>query len=308
MSGGQTPVTQQTTQTRDPWAAAQPHLTGIMNAADQVFAGVGPYSNVAGGPGYMPYTGQTQVDLNPLTSSGLAAQTQMAQGGQPSVDASLGLASQQIRDYGLSPELKSLYDQISTTQNPVLQSIIDTNNRRIGDRINSSMSGAGRYGSAQHTDVLGRALAESADPLLAQDYQARQEMRNNILTGGLQRAGQWSQLAPTLEQAKYAPLERITGMGQFLDARAQAALNDQIKLYNAQQAYPWEQLSRYNALIGGAGALGGTSVTSSPIQQPSMLQSGLGGAAAGASIGSIFGAPGAAIGGIGGGLLGLLNR
>lgn len=296
--GGQTPVTQQTTQTRDPWAAAQPHLTGIMNQADVQYA--------AGG--YSPYTGQTQAELNPLTTSSLAQMYGMTTQGQPSIDAGLGLANQQMGNYGLSPEQQNLYSQISTQQNPYLQSILDTNNRRIGDRVNASMSGAGRYGSAQHTDVLGRALAESADPLLAQDFQQRQQMRNEMLGSGMQRAGQWAQLAPSLEQARYAPAERDFGIGQFYDARSQAALADQIKLYNAQQAYPWEQLSRYQALIGGAGALGGTQVTSSPIQQPSALQAGLGGAAAGAGIGSIFGAPGAAVGGLGGGLLGLLNR
>lgn len=297
MSGGQQPVTQQTTQTRDPWSAAQPHLTGIMNQADVQYA--------AGG--YTPYSGQTQADLNPLTSSAINSMAGMAAQGAPSVDASLGLANQQIGNYGLSPEMQSLYGQISTTQNPYLQNILDTSNRRIGDRVNAAMSGAGRYGSGQHTDVMSRALAESADPILAQDYQARQQQRESLLSGGLQRAGQFAQLAPTLEQARYAPQERTFALGQFLDSRAQAQLNDQIKLYNAQQAYPWEQLSRYNALIGGAGALGGTSVTSSPLQQPTQLQSALGGATAGAGLGSIFGPAGTAVGGLGGGLLGLLR-
>ena len=52
----------------------------------------------------------------------------------------------------LSPELQSLYQQAQGDQNPYLQSILDTNNRRIGDRVNSSVSGAGRYGSGAHTD------------------------------------------------------------------------------------------------------------------------------------------------------------
>lgn len=294
----QQPVTQQTTQTRDPWATAQPYLSQAMSNAQTLFQNR---------TGYNPYGGQTQADLSPFTSTSLTSMVDKSAQGQPSIDASLGLANQQIGNYGLSPDMKSLYDQISTQQNPFLQNILDTSNRRIGDRVNSSMSGAGRYGSGQHTDVMARALAESADPILAQDYAQRQQQRESLLTGGLQRAGQWAQLAPTLEQARFAPEERIMGVGQFLDSRSQAALNDQIKMYNAQQAYEWENLARFNAIAGQAGGLGGTQVTASPIQQPSQLQSALGGAATGAGLGSIFGLPGAAVGGAAGGLLGLLR-
>lgn len=336
-SGGTTPVTQQTTQTRDPWSAAQPHLTGIMNSADQVYAGVGPYSN--GSPGYLPYTGQTLASLDPTLSQSLGLQNYIAGAnslGTPDVLAGMRQATNMIENQGLTPGINSaigglntaagqygnLYNQASGQQNPYLQAILDTNNRRIGDRVNSSVSGAGRYGSGAHTDIMTRALAESADPVLAQDYQARQQQMLAATQGlgqtstsladlygqGLQRAGQWAQLAPTLDQAQYAPSERMAAAGQYQQDRSQQQLADQIKLYNAQQAYPWEQLQRYSALIGGAGSLGGTQVTSSPIQQPSTLQSILGGASAGAGIGSIFGAPGAAAGGIGGGLLGLLGR
>lgn len=298
MSGGQQPVTQQTTQTRDPWIGAQPALNQVQGGASALFNA---------GQGYAPYTGQTQAGLHPLTTGGIDQMYQMSQQGQPSVDASLGLANQQIGNYGLSPEMQSLYGQLSTQQNPYLQNILDTSNRRIGDRVNASMSGAGRYGSGQHTDVMARALAESADPILAQDYAQRQQQRENILTGGLQRAGQFAQLAPTLEQARYNPLERDIGLGQFFDQRSQQGLNDQIKLYNAQQAFPWEQLARYSAIASGAGGLGGTQVTSSPLQQPSLLQSAFGGAAAGAGLGSIFGPAGTAVGAGAGGLLGLLR-
>ena len=278
MSSGQQPVTQQTTQTRDPWIGAQGGLTQVQQAASNL------YNTTTG---YLPWSGQTLASLDPTLSQGLASQGAIAQqnlGGTPGILAAQNLGLQQIQQGG-------------QTQNPYLQSILATNNRQIGDRVNSSMSGAGRYGSGQHTDVMTRALAESANPILAEDY-----------TAGLQRAGQWAQLMPTLDQAQYQPAQTLTALGQYNQDRAQQQLSDQIKLYNAQQSWPWEQLARYSAIASGAGGLGGTQVTSAPVQQPSLLQSGLGGAAAGAGIGSIFGAPGAAAGGIGGGLLGLLGR
>src|SRR6185436_3249295 len=187
--------------------------------------------------------------------------------------------------------------------------MLESSNARIGNKINSSMSGAGRYGSGAHTDVMARGLQEAAAPVLAQDYARRQQQQQDILTGGLQRAGQWSVLMPRLDEARYAPAQGLMNLGQFYNERAQSQLNDQIKLYNAQQSRPWEQLARYNAISGGAGALGGSmsGTQTTPINQPSTLQRLFGGAAAGAGLGASFGGlPGAGVGAAAGGLLQLL--
>ena len=230
-SSSQQPVTQQTQQTKDPWARAQPALGTAIDTAANLQAG-----NV----GYQPYTGQTQAPLDPTLSMGLTGMATTAYnqgyGGTVGNQAAQGLATNMIQNQGLSPELRSLYQQAQGDQNPYLQSMLDTSNRRIGDRVNSSMSGAGRYGSGAHTDVMSRALAESADPVLAQDYARRQQQMQGIAEGGLQRAGQWAQLQPTLEAAQYGPAQQLLATGQYNQDRAQAQLNDQIKLYNAQQA------------------------------------------------------------------------
>jgi len=130
-----------------------------------------------------------------------------------------------------------------------------------------------------------------------------------IAEGGLQRAGQWAQLMPTLDEARLAGAQGLSNIGQFYQERDQKTIDDQIKTYNAQQARPWEQLARWNAIVGGAGGLGGTmsGTQTTPINNPSTLQKLFGGAAAGAGIGGSFGGPaGAGIGALGGGLLGLL--
>lgn len=271
-SSGQTPAT--TTQSKDPWSGAVPYINQALTTAQ---------SNFQNNIGYQPYAGQTQAPLDPNVSAGLGGITSIAQntlGGTPGIQAAQNLGLQQIQEAGGT--------------NPYLENILNTNNRRIGDRIDAAMSGAGRYGSGQHTDVMARALAESADPILAQDY-----------TQGLQRAGQWAQLMPTLDQAQYAPAQQLMAAGQYTQDRAQAQLNDQIKMYNAQQSYPWEQLARYNAIIQGTGGLGGTSVSASTPYQPSTMQRLLGGAMAGGALGGSFGGlPGAGLGALGGGLLG----
>ena len=71
-----------------------------------------------------------------------------------------------------------------------------------------------------------------------------------------------AQEAPALEQAQYSTWRKLLmGLGQIDDERNQQQLADQIKLYNAQQSWPWEQLARYSAIASGAGGLGGTQVT-----------------------------------------------
>jgi len=277
-SGGPTPVTQQTQQTRDPWSVAQPALGQAIGQATNLFnADVG----------YAPWSGATQSPLDPLTTQAMGAQQGIAQGslgGTAGINAARQLGLEQIQGAG--------------KQNPYLQAILDTSNRQISNKIGSSMSGAGRYGSGMHTDVAARAMAEAANPILAEDY-----------TQGLQRAGQWAQLMPTLDQAQYAPAQSLMALGQYNQDRTQKTLDDQIKLWNAQQARPWEQVSRLNAVAGGAGALGATTfgTQTTPINNPSTLQKLLGGAAAGAGIGGSFGGPaGAGVGALGGGLLGML--
>src|SRR5262245_7772049 len=94
MSGSQqTPVTQ--TQSKDPWAGAQPYLSSAMQNA---------YNLYGSGIGYPPYGGPTQAPLDPGLLAGLNAQQNIAGsqlGGAPSTLASLNLANQVIGNEGL---------------------------------------------------------------------------------------------------------------------------------------------------------------------------------------------------------------
>ena len=298
--GSQQDVVQ--TQTNSPWSGAQPHLTDIMSRAGGLYSA---------DTGYQPFTGQMQSPVSGEFQTGYNATRDLAGGsaltGTVGLEAGRDLGLNMIQNRGLSPQLQSLLEQQQGQENPYLKSIIDTSNRRIGDRINSSMSGAGRYGSGAHTDVAARAMAEAADPLLAQDYARRQQMQQDILTGGLDRAGQWSQLMPTLDRARYDQADRMMGLGQWQMDRGKENIANQIQLWNAQQARPWEQLARYNAIASGVGGLGGTQVKTSPNTAPPLSSRILGGAVAGAGMGSMFGGlPGAGVGALGGGLLGML--
>lgn len=358
--GQQQPQNVVTTQNKDPWIGSQGFLTQAMGSA------AGLYNSDTG---YHPYPGQTQIDPHTIQdiSAGIdrsryltdqspfgSANLQQAIGQAGSVIGSQGITpgiAQQIgglqtnastlgslySDGSASGKFNQIYDDASGQTNPYLQATLDAQGRKIADQVNSAMSGAGRYGSGAHTNVLSRNLAEAADPILAQDYQNRQQTRlaagqgslanmglQSQIAGqigqnygqqaglygeGLNRMGQFSQLAPSLDAAQFNNIDRSLAMGDYERSYQQSNLNDAISRYNAQEARPWEQIARYNAIIGGSGGLGGSTVTSSPnMNAPvSGLQRGLGGALAGAGIGNaIFPGYGAAIGGLAGGALGFL--
>jgi hypothetical protein len=343
--GAQQPVTSTTTSNSDPWSGAVPYLSHGLAHGDYL---------LTNDVGYRPYTGPYQADVSGPMASGMGYNASVAQanlGGGPGLQAARGLAQNMINTQGVSPGIAGaigqmqgaagqyggvynragdVYNQASGQQNPYLLAQIAANDRRIADKINSSVSGAGRYGSAAHTDVLGRSLAEAANPILAADYTQRQATRLAALQGqqaatagqqgvygniadiygqGLNRAGQWAQLTPTLDAAQYAPGDLLMGIGQWqMDRQAQQLAHD-ASLYNAWEARPWEQLARFTANVGGAGGLGGTKVgtTTSQTAPPPLSNRIFGGALAGGGLGSMFGPVGAGIGAAGGGLLGLLG-
>lgn len=359
----QQPVTTNTSS--NPWGPSQGYLQNIMGQASNLYSsdtGYQPYPDWQSLQAPIP--GQTQIALNSMQN---LAQSQL--GGSPQLQnarASIGsllggvdpLTGQRGGE-GLTPSqiwtvtqmqnmpgqfqnLAGLGQQNYTAlgnyaagqagaQNPYLQDIINANNRQISDRVNAAVSGAGRYGSGAQTNVLTRALAESANPILAQDYEARMGRQLQALgqqQGALGQIGaatqgqqgawgniadvygqganrmlQASQMIPGLDQAQYAPAQALAGVGDYYSSRSQNDINNFMNWYNASQARPWENLARYNAIIGGAGGLGGTK-TQAVQNSISPGQRALGGAVAGAGLGSAFGPIGTGLGALGGGALG----
>src|SRR5262249_34149533 len=87
-----------------------------------------------------------------------------------------------------------------TGVNPYLKNMLEANDARIANRVNSSMSGMGRYGSGSHADVLARTLAESDNPVLA-----------NAFESGQNRAQSAAQALANASDAAGASASRPTG-------------------------------------------------------------------------------------------------
>ena len=58
--------------------------------------------------------------------------------------------------------------------NPELRAVLDDQAARIGNRVNSSFSGMGRYGSAGNQDTLARSITAATAPVLAQAWEDQQ--------------------------------------------------------------------------------------------------------------------------------------
>src|SRR5262245_41382791 len=239
--GGSQPVTQQTTQTRDPWITAQPHLAGIMNQAALMYG-----TN----QGYQPSPANTTAPwLNQFSPPGMGAINALANAeplGSTALQGARGYLGDLVGNQGLSTNLSNMASTLANQQNPYLQGVLDQQMAKV----NSAMSGAGRYGSGSHDAAIAQAIA----PTLAQDYMQRQGLASEIYGQGLQRAVQAAQLIPSLDQARYANAGMLMDLGQQQRSYEQALIDQNLKLWNAQQALPWEQLQRYQALVGGAGS------------------------------------------------------
>src|SRR5262252_5766236 len=183
MTGSTTqPVTTQTT-TSTPWSGVQPYLQAVYGTAEGMRVG---------NQGYQPYPGTTVAPLDPNLNAALSGQILLGQGlgasGLPGVAGAQNLGAGLMNTYGLTPDMQNalsglgtaatnygtIFGQANAAANPYLQATIDAQNLRGNAAIQSAMSGAGRYGSGQMQDVMARAQAQVADPLLMQDYEARQ--------------------------------------------------------------------------------------------------------------------------------------
>jgi hypothetical protein len=304
----------------------QPYLS-------QVYAGG---ANLQGSGIGAPYVGPTQAPLDPNVMQGLGISNITALTQNPPVFnatmAGLNQAQNVISTGGLTPDVRAalsglgtaagqygdIYSQAQGATNPYLQATIDAQNLRGNEAIQSSMSAAGRYGSGQYQDVMARAQAQVADPLLMQDYEARQAralqatqglgqtygQQAGIAQQGLGQAAQWAGAIAPIAQAGYIPAEQLLAGGQYMQNYNQQVLQGAIQQFNAQAMFPWEQLQRENALLSGAGTLGGSTVTAQTPLQASLAQRLAGGALVGAGLGSAIPGLGTGLGAAGGALAG----
>jgi hypothetical protein len=324
MSGGG--QTQSKTENKDPWGPAQPHLQQIMGQGANLYnSGAG--SQTWGGPLVADQSALTHAGRNAIQGTASALQPNAAQPlnyGQ-GIIANNGLTSGYDQPMGIygnvaqaagqptasATNLGGMASGADAGKNPYLLQMLQDNSDRIGNRVASQMSGAGRYGSFGHGDAMARSITAANAPILSSAYendrnrmlsasgqidasnnaaQATQMGAAQGLTGiqnfGQQNAANWASMIPQLQQSAFAPGQALLGMGGMQDDFHQRQINAQRQLFEQQQQMPWTQLAKYGASVGGLGPIiGNAGTTTGSVTQeqqtPWTQYAGLGLAAAG---------------------------
>lgn len=204
--------------------------------------------------------------------------------------------------------------------NPYLQGVIDRGSRDIANTANLMASGAGRYGSDSHAQVLGKNIGDFAGNLRFNDYNTQLGRRDAAIqsVAGLGGAGQASRMdaignlanlggqqrqnllngTQQLSDAyglRKSPYQDMLGVGSAYENKNSQLLQDQSRIFNEKKnaiTGPLDWLSRLASQF-----QGGSSTTVN--QQPNNpFGQGIGGALSGYALtGSPFGG---LLGGLGG--------
>lgn len=269
---------QQTTTTNNaPWSGAQPALsTGLSEATRLYGSGVGAQS----------YGGSTVIPWDQKTVQGQNALTQAANANIGGAGAS-GQYQGVIDSGGYNPAQLEALNNTRSVANSQFDINEDPGFAQVRDQainaVNSSASGAGRYGSGTHQQLLGSTIGD----LGARQYQAWQGRKDaanaNLFNIGQQGFGNLG----AAYQGLQAPANTLMQVGSMNEDLATRYKNDELRRFDESQNKPWENLSRLNAIASGAGSLGGSTTQSQPGQNPFLSALGYGSAGAGI-LGSFF--------------------
>jgi len=227
----------------------QPYLTNTLASAQELQQG--------GGPQYYP--GQTVAGLTPLQDYGLESVMNVAN--SPN-------ASQVAQQQNMNIESGAY---LNPSTNPYLSGTLTTAEQGVQNPITSEFGAAGR-------NVLASAPVQSS---------AMNQLANQIYGGayntGMQQMVQASGLAPSIDAGTYAPAQTELAAGDLVQQQNQSLINAQMNKWNYTQQLPENMLSWYSGLIGqNAAPFGGSTSSSSGLNNPALTYAGLGIGALGA--------------------------
>jgi hypothetical protein len=203
-----------------------------------------------GSPQFFP--GQTYVSPSEQTQQALQMAQERAIAGSPLTGAAQAETLATIQGKGV---------------NPFLAGALEQTNRLAGEeylrniqKLQSSASSMGRYGSAaqgqltgQAQDIFARDLAEKGGNLAYQSAEAERQ-RQMAAVGA----------APQMAQADYADIQRLLSVGGAKEAQSAAQLQDAMNRFNFQQNLPQMKLSQFANLFSSVPQGSTTTQTATP--------------------------------------------
>jgi hypothetical protein len=261
-----------TTTNNAPWSGAQPALNTALAGAQNLYnSGVG--GQVYTGSTVVPWDKQTVAGQNLITNAANANSGNKGLSGQyQGIINSGGFNASQLNALNNTKNLANSMWSVS----PELQKIIDQTNEDANTNVSLANSAGGRYGSGAGNAAIADAVSKNTNNLLYSDlnnFNSRRDAANsNLFNMGQTGVGNLG----TAYSGLSLPANDLMKVGSMNEDLATRRLNDQLRIFDAQQQKPWENLARLNAIASGAGQLGGTSTQSQPGQNPFLTALGYG--------------------------------
>lgn len=244
-----------------------------------------------GEEGYVPYTGQQLADFTPEQLKAFQGISSLIGTGQQYFDPAARLAASSA----IAPTSESVQQFMS----PYMQNVVDIQQREARRQADieanrlagEATKGAGGFGGSRQAILeaeLGRNTQQLLGDIQAKGIAAAYEDAQNRLAQQRQReAGAASLFGQLGQQAPSTALQELTalqGVGGVQQAQQQAGLDIARQQFEAERAFPEQQLQTYMSFIRGTPpATGGTTTSTATTPAPSYLQqlAGLGLGAAG---------------------------
>lgn len=247
------------TSSSEPWKPAQGALTQTLGDAGKLYgAGIG--GNIWTGPTSAPMSFQ-QLRGNEMLSDTARGYDEWLHQGKGRLD-NLGNAGPSYSERNLSGIASGNY---LSGKDPYFESVLDTSGRKAMDAVNLQAGQMGRSGSNANMDMIARTIGELQTGARSDQYNRERQAQvqaNDMLDAqrntGLDRGfAAYDRMGQQFQYGQM-PGQLMKSVGSDYQTAAQNVLDDQIRMFDAAQGAPWEQLGRYNAIAQGMGGLGGT--------------------------------------------------
>jgi hypothetical protein len=271
MSGGQKTPTSTSVTNNAPWS---PQLQGqILHAANKA-------NDWANNPAnYSVYEGTRVIPFSNQSLSGMNNAQSFAQGaGQNMQNQAGGIINgggfNQYQQGALGNLTASannpMMNQMASGQmlgqgNPFLQQALGIANENAMTGVGDAMSAAGRYGSGVHQGTLAKTINDSNTNAMFGQYNTDV---NNMMGAANQQVNSASTLfnagqagLGNMQSAYQAGLQPTQTLGQIGGAYEDLAgryAQEQMDKFNESQQKPLDAIAQSNAILTGAGSLGGT--------------------------------------------------
>lgn len=314
--------TSQTVASSDPWKPAQGLLRqGMSDALRAYRQGYG--SNVYTGSTVVPFSEQTSQAYGNLSrtaqrnmgNNGLQGNLQgiINRGGfsQEQAGAMNNMQRQlgQLGANGLSNAQDAAmrnYSDLANSEydfnaNPGAQGVLNKAIRDTSNAVNLNAASAGRYGSGTHEGVLGRTIGDLSSDFRYNDYnnwlgrrdaanagmatlgqqgvQNRQGLSSSIFNAGQAGLGNMTQAY----QGMQAPAQTLSGVGSAYEDLYGRQLQDKLRIFDAQNNAPWNQIGRLMQ-VGNMGGQYQTTNTTAQTPGPNPFLQTLGGVTTGVGL------------------------